>query len=50
MKGENRERLDFVLEIFTDLADRMNQRAGTLSGGEQKMLAVPWNRMIGAAG
>jgi len=40
MKGENRERLDFVLDIFTDLADRMNQRAGTLSGGEQKMLAV----------
>jgi ABC-type branched-subunit amino acid transport system ATPase component len=40
MKGENVERLDFVLDIFPDLADRMNQRAGTLSGGEQKMLAV----------
>jgi ABC-type branched-subunit amino acid transport system ATPase component len=40
MKGENIECLDFVLDIFPDLADRMNQRAGTLSGGEQKMLAV----------
>ena len=34
------ERLDLVLELFPKLADRMNQRAGTLSGGEQKMLAV----------
>lgn len=34
------ERLDLVLELFPKLADRMGQRAGTLSGGEQKMLAV----------
>ncbi|MCU0637777.1 MAG: ABC transporter ATP-binding protein [Methanothrix sp.] len=40
IKGDNRERLDFVLGLFPDLADRMGQRAGTLSGGEQKMLAV----------
>lgn len=40
IKGENKERLDFVLGLFPDLADRMGQRAGTLSGGEQKMLAV----------
>jgi len=40
IKGENKERLDFVLGLFPDLADRMGQRAGTLSGGEQKMLAI----------
>lgn len=34
------ERLELVLELFPDLAERMGQRAGTLSGGEQKMLAV----------
>ena len=34
------ESLDLVLELFPKLADRMGQRAGTLSGGEQKMLAV----------
>jgi len=29
-----------VLELFPRLAERLNQRAGTLSGGEQQMLAV----------
>jgi branched-chain amino acid transport system ATP-binding protein len=29
-----------VLELFPRLAERINQRAGTLSGGEQQMLAV----------
>ncbi|MBL3596142.1 ABC transporter ATP-binding protein [Rhodovulum sulfidophilum] len=29
-----------VLEMFPRLADRMGQRAGTLSGGEQQMLAT----------
>jgi len=33
----NRER---VLSIFVRLAERQNQRAGTLSGGEQQMLAI----------
>ncbi|RAP43231.1 ABC transporter ATP-binding protein [Rhodovulum viride] len=31
---------DRVLEMFPRLADRMGQRAGTLSGGEQQMLAT----------
>jgi ABC-type branched-subunit amino acid transport system ATPase component len=35
-----KERISLVLELFPTLADRMAQRAGTLSGGEQKMLAV----------
>ena len=29
-----------VLELFPRLAERINQRAGTMSGGEQQMLAV----------
>jgi len=33
-------RLKMVLELFPELSGRMDQRAGTLSGGEQKMLAV----------
>ena len=32
--------LDFVFEIFPRLHERMKQRAGTLSGGEQQMLAI----------
>ncbi|TCO70775.1 ABC transporter ATP-binding protein [Rhodovulum euryhalinum] len=32
--------LDRVLELFPRLADRMGQRAETLSGGEQQMLAT----------
>jgi neutral amino acid transport system ATP-binding protein len=34
------ERISLILELFPTLAGRMDQRAGTLSGGEQKMLAV----------
>lgn len=34
------ERLEAIMEIFPELEDRAGQRAGTLSGGEQKMLAV----------
>lgn len=32
--------LDFVLEVFPALKDRKSQLAGTLSGGEQQMLAI----------
>ncbi len=31
---------DRVMDLFPPLADRMNQRAGLLSGGEQQMLAI----------
>ncbi len=34
------DRLDFVLELFPRLAERKNQLAGTMSGGERKMLAI----------
>jgi len=32
--------IDWVCEIFPILRDRQRQRAGTLSGGEQQMLAI----------
>jgi branched-chain amino acid transport system ATP-binding protein len=35
-----RSRLDRVLKLFPRLAERMAQEAGTLSGGEQQMLAI----------
>ena len=35
-----KELLDFVFEIFPRLKERKKQRAGTLSGGEQQMLAI----------
>ena len=33
-------RLEEVFEVFPRLKERMNQRAGTLSGGERQMLAI----------
>jgi branched-chain amino acid transport system ATP-binding protein len=38
-EGIERDR-DRVLELFPRLADRIHQKAGTMSGGEQQMLAV----------
>jgi branched-chain amino acid transport system ATP-binding protein len=35
-----RERLEFVSDMFPRLAERMRQRAGSLSGGERQMLAM----------
>jgi branched-chain amino acid transport system ATP-binding protein len=34
------QRLDDMFELFPALAERRHQRAGTLSGGEQQMLAI----------
>ena len=39
-KKKFNELLDFVFEIFPRLKERRKQRSGTLSGGEQQMLAV----------
>lgn len=39
-KKENEEMLSFVFELFPILKERMNQSAGTLSGGEAQMLAI----------
>jgi branched-chain amino acid transport system ATP-binding protein len=35
-----RSRIDEVLDYFPRLRERLHQRAGTLSGGEQQMLAI----------
>ncbi len=32
--------MDYILELFPILAERRNQSGGTLSGGEQQMLAI----------
>lgn len=37
---EIKERLLYVFSIFPILKDRVNQKAGSLSGGEQQMLAI----------
>ncbi len=39
-KSLQKERLDFVFELFPRLAERRKQLAGTMSGGERKMLAI----------
>jgi len=39
-RGRRAENLDRVLALFPVLAERSNQAAGTLSGGEQQMLAI----------
>jgi branched-chain amino acid transport system ATP-binding protein len=39
-KGAIERDLEFVFEIFPRLKDRLKQAAGTLSGGEQQMLAL----------
>ncbi len=37
---EYKRNIDYVLDLFPRLAERIGQAAGTLSGGEQQMLAV----------
>lgn len=39
-KAEHRSKLDWVFETFPRLAERRTQVGGTLSGGEQQMLAI----------
>jgi len=45
-KAERSRTLDLVFSIFTALAERRNQLAGTMSGGEQQMLAVGRGLML----
>lgn len=37
---ETREKIEKMYDLFPRLKERMNQQAGTLSGGEQQMLAI----------
>jgi branched-chain amino acid transport system ATP-binding protein len=39
-KAHYKRRLDYVYGLFPILKDRVSQRAGTMSGGEQQMLAI----------
>jgi len=39
-KRRQKDRLEFVYELFPRLAERRKQLAGTMSGGERKMLAI----------
>jgi len=39
-KAENRQRIETMFERFPRLKERRNQAGGTLSGGEQQMLAI----------
>ena len=39
-KNGTREDMDRVFELFPRLAERRNQKAGTMSGGEQQMCAI----------
>jgi branched-chain amino acid transport system ATP-binding protein len=45
-KARRRESLAWVYQIFPRLAERRRQRAGTLSGGEQQMLAIGRGLML----
>jgi branched-chain amino acid transport system ATP-binding protein len=40
LKGDLRERFEYAYRLFPRLAERSKQLAGTLSGGEQQMLAI----------
>jgi branched-chain amino acid transport system ATP-binding protein len=40
LKKEKDINLDFIFEIFPRLKERISQRGGTLSGGEQQMLSI----------
>jgi branched-chain amino acid transport system ATP-binding protein len=39
-RGVSKDDLDRIFELFPVLAERRSQHAGTLSGGEQQMLAI----------
>jgi branched-chain amino acid transport system ATP-binding protein len=39
-KRPTRERMEEIFELFPDVAARLKQKAGTLSGGEAQMVAV----------
>ncbi|MCM3113765.1 ABC transporter ATP-binding protein [Neobacillus sp. MER 74] len=45
-KAHRNENLDYVFSLFPRLAERKSQLAGTMSGGEQQMLAVARGLML----
>jgi len=47
-REQKKDRLDFVFEIFPVLAEKRRKLAGTLSGGQKRMLTVARGLMSGA--
>ncbi|MBS4224188.1 ABC transporter ATP-binding protein [Lederbergia citrea] len=45
-KAHRKESLEYVFSLFPRLAERKDQLAGTMSGGEQQMLAVARGLML----
>lgn len=45
-REEVRRRMEWVFSLFPRLAERINQKGGTLSGGEQQMLATARGLML----
>jgi branched-chain amino acid transport system ATP-binding protein len=39
-RGDRRRAIEMVMQLFPRLAERSRQLAGTMSGGEQQMLAI----------
>ncbi|MBN8988733.1 MAG: ABC transporter ATP-binding protein [Rhizobiales bacterium] len=39
-RGKRKQQLEFIFDLLPRLAERRNQLAGTLSGGEQQMCAI----------
>jgi ABC-type branched-subunit amino acid transport system ATPase component len=46
VKGNSDERLEEILNIFTDLKKARNKKAGLLSGGQQNLLAIARALMV----
>jgi branched-chain amino acid transport system ATP-binding protein len=44
-RRQRRQTLEYVLDLFPRLRERRQQLAGTLSGGEQQMVAIGWGLM-----
>ena len=47
-KNAIKERTEYVFDLFPILKDRIHQKAGSLSGGEQQMLAIGRGLITGA--
>jgi branched-chain amino acid transport system ATP-binding protein len=45
-QAEVKRRMDYAFELFPRLKERMDQKGGTLSGGEQQMLATARGLML----
>lgn len=45
-EAEVQQRMDYAFELFPRLKERMDQKGGTLSGGEQQMLATARGLML----